>query len=209
MMTMKTQITKFIAANLLAFTLISCATTPVLEVEAAPAGAYTLDPSHARVNWSLSHAGLSKYTARFDAVTGSLDFNPDNPEDSRLSIRIDPASVSTGLAEFDERLSTDSKYFHSGTHKDITFVSTSSVKTGQNTGKVTGDLTLKGVTKPITFDVTYNGAGKSFGNPGKTLGFSATGQLTRSEFNMGYLTNFGIGDVVTLNIEAEFNETDP
>lgn len=208
-MTMKTQITRFIAASLMACSLMSCATSPVLEVAAAPAGAYTLDPTHARVNWSLSHAGLSQYTARFDDVTGSLDFNPNNPEDSRLSIRIDPASVSTGLAEFDETLSTDGKYFDSGTHKDITFVSTSSVKTGQNTGKVTGNLTLKGVTKPITLDVTYNGAGKSFGNPGKTLGFSATGQLTRSEFNMGYLTNFGIGDVVTLNIEAEFNEANP
>jgi len=58
--------------------------------------------------------------------------------------------------------------------------------------------------------VTYNGAGKSFGNPGKTLGFSATGELLRSDFGVGtFLTNFGIGDKVTLRIEAEFNETTP
>jgi polyisoprenoid-binding protein YceI len=67
-------------------------------------------------------------------------------------------------------------------------------------------LTLRGVTKPVTLDVTYNGAGKSFGNPGATLGFSAIGKLTRSEWGMDYLTNFGIGDEVTLRIEAEFNE---
>lgn len=186
-----------------------CATTPVLDTAAAPAGAYKLDPTHASVNWSLSHAGLSQYTARFDTISGKLDFDPDAPENSRLTIRIDPASVNTGLPKFDEELSTDGKYFDSGTHKDITFASTTSVKTGENTGRVTGNLTLKGVTKPITLDVNYNGAGKSFGNPGKTLGFSATGELTRSEFGMGYLTNFGIGDTVTLRIEAEFNEVDP
>jgi len=198
-----------VAIGTLSFALLGCATPPVLDVAQAPAGAYKLDPTHARVNWSLSHAGLSQYTARFDNVSGSLDFDPNSPENSRLSIRIDPASVSTGLSKFDEELSEDGKYFDSDTHKDILFVSTQSAKTGENTGQVTGNLTLKGVTRPITLDVTYNGAGKSFGNPGKTLGFSATGELIRSEFGMGYLTNFGIGDKVTLNIEAEFNEVSP
>lgn len=189
--------------------LLGCATAPVIETAAAPAGQYNLDPNHASVIWSLSHAGLSQLTARFDTVTGSLDFNPDAPEDSRLSIRIDPASVSTGLPEFDKTLATDAKYFDSATHKDILFVSTKSVKTGEATGQITGNLTLKGVTKPITLDVSYNGAGKSFGNPGKTLGFSAKGELTRSDFGMGYLKNFGIGDRVKLRIEAEFNEANP
>jgi len=73
-------------------------------------------------------------------------------------------------------------------------------------GQVTGDLTLRGVTKPVTLDVTYNGAGKSFGHPGATLGFSAIGKINRSDWGMDYLTNFGIGDEVTLRIEAEFNE---
>ncbi len=209
MIHMKSEIKILIITSLFSTALMSCATAPVLEVTAAPAGAYTLDPTHASVTWSLSHAGLSQYTARFETISGSLDFTPDNPENSRLNIRIDPASVSTGLPAFDEELSTDGKYFDSGSHKDILFVSTQSVKTGENTGQVTGNLTLKGVTKPITLDVTYNGAGKSFGNPGKTLGFSATGELTRSEFDMGYLSNFGIGDIVTLRIEAEFNETNP
>lgn len=199
----------FLATCALSSLLLGCATAPDLEVAAAPAGQYELDPAHASVIWSLSHAGLSQLTARFDTISGSLDFDPDAPENSRLSIRIDPASVSTGLPKFDETLSTDAKYFDSGTYKDILFVSTKSIKTGEATGQVTGNLTLKGVTKPITFDVTYNGAGKSFGNPGKTLGFSAKGELTRSEFNMGYLNNFGIGDTVKLTIEAEFNEANP
>ena len=209
-MYVNTQIKTMITASALSLALISCATAPVLDVAQAPAGAYKLDPTHASVTWSLSHAGLSQYTARFNTISGELDFDPAAPENSRLSVRIDPASVSTGLPSFDEELSTDGKYFDTDAHKDILFVSTQSVKTGQNTGRVTGNLTLKGVTKPVTLDVTYNGAGKSFGNPGKTLGFSATGELLRSDFGVGtFLTNFGIGDKVTLRIEAEFNEATP
>jgi len=78
--------------------------------------------------------------------------------------------------------------------------------TGDTTGQIIGDLTLRGVTKPVTLDVVFNGSGSSFGHPGKTLGFSATGEIVRSEFGMTHLTNFGIGDKVTLRIETEFNE---
>ena len=184
----------------------SCATAPVLDVAAAPDGAYILDPAHASVNWSLSHSGLSLYTARFDGISGALDFNPDTPTASRVDISIDPKSVSTGDPEWDETLATDSKYFNANTYPEIRFVSTSAATTTDTTGQVTGDLTFRGVTKPVTLDVTYNGAGKSFGNPGATLGFSAVGKINRSEWGLDYLTSFGIGDEVTLRIEAEFNE---
>jgi len=186
--------------------LSACATAPVLDVAAAPEGAYILDPAHASVNWSLSHSGLSFYTARFDDITGALDFDPNAPTASRLDVKIDPKSVSTGDTDWDNKLATDGKYFDGNTYSEIRFVSTSAVKTSNNTGQVTGDLTLKGVTLPVTLDVTYNGAGKSFGNPGATLGFSAIGKIKRSDWGMTTLTNFGIGDEVTLRIEAEFNE---
>ena len=186
--------------------LSACISAPVLDVAAAPKGEYVLDPTHTSVNWSLSHSGLSFYTARFDEISGALDFNPDSPTASRLDIRINPKSVSTGDSEWDETLATDGKYFDGNKHPEIRFTSTSSKKLTGTTGTVTGDLTLRGVTKPMTLDVTYNGAGKSFGNPGATLGFSAIGTLSRSDWGMDYLTNFGIGDEVTLRIEAEFNE---
>ena len=184
----------------------SCVTAPVLDVAAAPEGAYVLDPAHASVNWSLSHSGLSLYTARFDDTSGALDFNPDAPTASALDIRINPKSVSTGDPEWDETLGTEGKYFDGDTHAEIRFVSTSAVKTTDTTGTVTGNLTLRGITKPVTLDVTYNGAGKSFGHSGATLGFSALGKINRSNWGMSYLTSFGIGDEVTLRIEAEFNE---
>lgn len=197
---------KKIVLPLVLLTLTACATPPVLDVAAAPEGAYVLDPTHTSVNWSLSHSGLSFYTARFDDISGALDFTPDAPTQSRLDIRIDPKSVSTGDTEWDETLATDGKYFDGETYPEIRFVSTASTKLTDNTGTVTGNLTLRGVTKPVTLDVTYNGAGKSFGNPGATLGFSALGKIKRSDWGMNYLTNFGIGDEVTLRIEAEFNE---
>jgi len=188
----------------------SCASVlpraPIVSAAAATPGNYVLDPAHASVTWSLSHSGLSNYTARFESISGDLDFNPIAPESSRVDIRIDPASVKTGLPKFDETLAFESKYFDANTYPEIRFVSTSAIASTDSAGTVTGDLTFRGVTKPITLDVTYNGAGKSFGHPGDTLGFSAMGKLTRSDFGLTTLTNFGIGDEVTLRIEAEFNE---
>lgn len=197
----------FLIAGIFALSALGCATPPVQDVAAAPAGNYVLDPTHASVHWSLSHAGLSNYTARFDDVSGALDYNPDDVTQSRVDIRIDPKSVNTGLPDFDETLATSSNYFDADTYPEIRFVSTSIVKTSETTGTITGDLTLRGVTKPITLDTTFNGAGKSFGNPGQTLGFSATGTFLRSDFGMDYLiTLANIGDEITLRIEAEFNE---
>ncbi len=187
--------------------LTGCATPPVQSPTAAPAGAYTLDPTHTSVLWSLSHSGLSNFTARFDEISGALDFNPDNPENSRVDIRIDPKSVNTGLPDFDETLATSGNYFDADTYPEIRFVSTSIEITGENTGLITGDLTLRGVTKPVVLDAVFNGAGKSFGNPGQTLGFSATTEFNRSDWGMDYLIRLAnIGDKITLRIETEFNE---
>jgi polyisoprenoid-binding protein YceI len=198
---------KHILMTALAFSVLTaCATPPVIAPSAAPAGNYKLDPTHASVTWSLSHAGLSNYTARFDDISGALNFQSEAPQNSTVDIRIDPKSVSTGLPKFDEEIATSGNYFDADKFPEIRFVSTNIQITGEATGLITGDLTLKGVTKPVTLDVTFNGAGKSFGNPGKTLGFSATTKFLRSDYNMGHLVNFGIGDEVTLRIETEFNE---
>ena len=187
-------------------TLVACATAPVQVPGAAAAGNYVLDPSHASVTWSLSHAGLSQYTARFDDISGTLNFNPDAPETSSVDISIASDSVSTGLPKFDETLGSEAKYFNASVYPEIRFTSTSAKKLTETTGTVTGDLSFRGTTLPVTLQTTFNGAGKSFGHPGDTLGFSATGVIKRSDFGMDTLLNFGIGDDVTLRIEAEFNQ---
>jgi len=194
-------------ALLSAFILLTACSTPPVKIAAeAPAGNYRLDPTHASVTWSLSHAGLSNYTARFEDISGALHFESTTPAKSKVDIRINPKSVSTGLKSFDDELSTSRNFFDTDNYPDIRFVSTSIQITGETTGVITGDLTLKGVTKPISLETVFNGAGKSFGNPGKTLGFSATGNFLRSDYNMGHLVAFGIGDEVSLRIETEFNE---
>ncbi len=186
--------------------LAACATPPDITPKAAPTGNYKLDPTHASVIWSLSHAGLSNYSARFDDISGSLNFDAAAPQNSSVDIRIDPMSVSTGLPKFDTTIASGANYFNAGKHPEIRFVSTQIKLTGENKGEITGDLTFRGVTRPITLDTTFNGTGKSFGNPGKTLGFSAAAQFKRSDFGLTHLTNFGIGDEVTLRIETEFNQ---
>lgn len=186
--------------------LSACHTPPKPIPELATSGNYKLDPTHTSVTWSVSHAGLSQYTARFDDISGTLRFVPDAPGESVADIRIDPMSVNTGLSEFDDTLATDGRYFDATTHPEIRFLTTEIYIYETDRAEITGDLTFRGATHPVTLDVLFNGVGKSFGNPGDTLGFSATGTLNRSDFGMTYLENFGIGDTVTLRIETEFNE---
>ena len=197
---------KSVSTTIAIILLVACATPPNIEPSAAPTGNYTLDPTHASVIWSLSHAGLSNYSARFDDITGALNFNADAPQTSQVDIRIDPMSVNTGLPDFDETIATGENFFNAAKYPEISFVSTAINLTGETTGTITGDLTFRGVTKPVTLETTFNGAGKSFGNPGKTLGFSAVTTFKRSEFGLTHLVAFGIGDEVTLRIETEFNE---
>jgi polyisoprenoid-binding protein YceI len=99
---------------------------------------------------------------------------------------------------------------------EIAFTSTTVSVTGENTAEVTGDLTLHGVTKPVTLQVTYNGGygPADFDPGGARIGFSATGQIMRSEFGIGYGvpapgTDFGVGDAVAIIIEAEFVQNKP
>lgn len=186
--------------------LSACTTVPQITPSAAAPGNYTLDPQHVSVIWRIRHSGLSNYTARFDKATGTLNFDPAAPATSSVDIRIDPKSVNTGLPDFNETIATGGNYLDGDTYPEIRFTSTNINITGEARGTITGDLTLKGVTHPVELDVVFNGVGKTFGNPGDTLGFSATGKFLRSNFGINHLLNFGIGDEITLLIEAEFNE---
>ena len=167
---------------------------------AAPAGTYVLDKRHASVTLKVVHFGTSHYTFRFaqGAVDGSYDYNPAKPLDTKVSITINAAAVDTGLPAFDKEIGTDPKFFNGAQFPTITFVSTK-----VEPGKLTGDLTFRGVTKPVTLDVTYNGYAKTpFGS--QIMGFSATGKIKRSDFGFTHLVPM-VGDDVALEIEAEFN----
>ena len=170
-----------------------------------PAGVYKIDPRHTSVTWKVMHMGVSDYTARFSAVDGELDFNPKDVTKSVVKVTIPTASVSTGLPDFDKEIAGD-KFFNGDKNPNITFNSTSVVKTGADTGKVTGDLTLNGVTKPVTLDVKFYGGISHPMIKGQDLGFSATTTIKRSDFGVNYGIPL-VGDDVQISIETEFLQT--
>ena len=179
---------------------IASAQTTVTDPAQAPAGNWTIDPKHTSLTLKVVHFGTSHFTFRFaeGAVAGSYAYDPAKPLATKVSITIDAKAVDTGLPDFNKEIGTDPKFFNGAQYPTITFVSTK-----VEPGKLTGDLTFRGVTKPVTLDVKYNGYAKTpFGS--QIMGFSATGKIKRSDFGFTHLQGM-VGDDVDLLIETEFN----
>ncbi len=172
----------------------------------APAGVYELDRTHASITWRVSHLGLSQYTARFASFDSEIMLDPKDPTRSTVSVTIDPRSVRTDFP-FPEREDFDrvvaERFLKAGEHPEIRFQSTRLVATGPTTGRLTGNLTFLGQTRPVTLEVTLNGAMEHPFRKVPVLGFSATTTIKRSEFGSTDLLG-PIGDEVTLLIEAEY-----
>jgi polyisoprenoid-binding protein YceI len=177
-----------------------------------PAGDYTLDKHHATLVLRVSHLGFSNYTAAFADFDAKLKFDQNNAGASALEATINPMSLTLPappegfLAEL-----TGPQWLNTATYPAITFKSTKIETTGPDTGKVTGDLTLHGVTKPVVLDVTYNGGYPGHPmDPHARVGFSAKGTFKRSDFGIAYGipapgTTMGVSDEVQVAIEAEFS----
>ena len=190
-----------------AFTAIAGAalafTPPTTDLSKTPAGTYTLDKSHANIVFGVSHLGFSEYYSRFNDFDATLDFDPKNPENSSVNVTIQTASADANNKKMEDKYDGE-KFFNATKFPVATFTSTKVEKLTDSTGKITGDLNLLGVTKPVTLDVTFNGSGMNPFAGKHTLGFSATGSFKRSEFGMKeYLP--AVGDEVSLMIQAEFN----
>jgi len=178
-----------------------------------PAGIYVSDETHTSVTFKVNHMGMSKYTARFAKAEAELNFDPADPTKSSVKASVDPASVRTDYPhvqekDFDKKLAQDAEWFNAGKFPTITFASTRIEKTGETTGKMHGDLTFLGVTKPVTFDMTFNGAYAEHPMAKiPAMGFSATTQIKRSDFGFSTYVPM-IGDEVDLMIEIEFKKKD-
>ena len=194
-----------VAALALLFTAPAFAQAKPLDV---PAGVYVLDKTHASVTFQVMHMGLSKYTARFATFDATINLDPADPTKSTVSVTIDPKSVRTDFP-FPEKENFDatiaSKFLGADANPTMTFKSTKLVATGPDTGKLTGDFTMNGVTKPVTLDVKLNAAMIHPMRKTPALGFSATGTLNRSDFGSTFLQG-AIGDQVTFDIEVEFGK---
>lgn len=190
----------------LALSAVACASLVKPRVSAEPAalraGAYRLDPDHAALVFKVDHLGFSRYVGRFERFDAHLDFDTDDPAGARVEAVIDIASLDVANDDFAEILKGPS-WFDSEKHPHAIFRSTSVETTGPNAGRVTGTLALKGVAKPVTLDVTFNGGARDALRGSYVVGFSARGIISRSDFG---IDRFGelVGDDVTIEIEAEF-----
>ena len=161
---------------------------------------YTLDPDHTYVAWRISHLGFSHQTGKWMAQ-GSLQLDKEHPVNDKINATINVASMITGNAKLDEHLKGP-QFFDVAQFPTATFVSSKVDVTGSKSASVKGMLTLHGISKPVTLNVTFNSAAKNPITNKMTVGFSATTRIKRSDFGMTTLLPL-LGDDVMLNIEAE------
>jgi len=168
-----------------------------------PAGAYVLDKKHASLTVKIVHMGFSHYTLRFDGLDGGFTYDPANWQATKLTFTVDPKSVDTNDPAFNKQIAG---YFEAEKYPAITFVSTA-VQGQDGKGTVTGDLTFHGVTKPVTLDVTFDGAGHGITPIGTRLGFSGSTRIKRSDFGVSnFALNQFTSDEVDLTFEVEFEK---
>ena len=168
----------------------------------APAGEYHADPHHWNVSFDVDHLHYARFVMRFDKMQAALDFHPEDPARSKVAAHIAAASLDTNVAELDE-LVRGPDLLDSERFPDIAFVSTSLRPTGKNVGEMDGELTIHGVTKPVTLSVTFNGGAPNPLTSRHTLGFSATGHFSRADFGLSHWYP-AVGNEVRVRIEAEF-----
>ncbi len=174
-------------------------------------GTYTADPGHTLVTWTLDHMGFSPYTGIFGEVTGTLQLDPKNPNAAKVDITIPVSKVTTASSGLTAHLTRAGKDggkpdFFGANAADARFTSTKVAASGQN-ATVTGNLTLNGVTRPVTLQVHFYGAGKAPPMMGgkENVGFHAVGAIKRSEFGLGFGVPV-VSDEVKLDIAAAFQK---
>lgn len=181
-------------------------TTAALLMSAAPALAepYAIDKSHAVVAFSVDHLGFSQTHGVFREFDAQIDFNPDAVEETELHFVIQAASVDTFWPARDEHIRGED-FFHVEEHPEIVFVATAVEPTGDDTATITGDLTLRGVTREVVLDATLNKLGPSPFDPEKTVaGFTVTGEIDRTEFGVDYAAP-AVGAIVPITISLEMS----
>ncbi|HEY5346612.1 MAG TPA: YceI family protein, partial [Rhizomicrobium sp.] len=169
----------------------------------AVTGSYKMETRHTQVLFSILHAGLTDYYGWFGKVSGALIFDAHEPQKSSVDVSIDTGSVNLKAPELIGEV-TAKAVFDTADFPQATFKSTSVVRTGPTSGTVTGDLTIKGITKPVTFAVTFKGAS------GNQIAFHADAVIKRSDYDMTTMrwASF-VGDDVHLIIEALFQQSKP
>jgi len=167
-----------------------------------PIGRYAMDADHWSVTFDVEHLKYSRPVLRFDRAHATLDWNKGGLEASTVDVAIDAASVDTKVPLLDKMVKGP-EMFDAATYPTIRFVGQRFVRTGPAHGTLEGELTIRGVTRPVTLDVTFNGYGRNPLTKADTIGFSAHGAFSRAQF--GLATWYpAVGNDVQVRIEAEF-----
>ncbi|MDR5761619.1 YceI family protein [Caballeronia sp. LZ035] len=205
MKVLKTLVSTCLVASMVACTPLQVVTHHVSSSESSvPPGHYQLDAHHWNVSFDVDHLHYSRFVIRFDKATAQLDWNADGLSASSVRATINASSVNTNVPLLD-RMLKGPDMFDVERYPEIVFVSTGFQRTGDDKGTLTGDLTIRGTTRPVSLNVSFNGHAVDPLTKLETLGFSADGHFNRSQF--GLTTWYpAVGDDVHVAIQAEFSK---
>ncbi|WP_300973007.1 YceI family protein [Sphingomonas sp. LHG3406-1] len=177
--------------------------TPRVAASQVAAGSYVVDANHTQVVWSVDHFGFSRLYGMVGGMSGTLAIDPARPSEASVQIDIPLSGLTVTSPGFAKHLQT-ADLFDTAKFPTARFVSRNVAVSGE-TAAITGDLTVRGVTRPITLNARFHGAGTNPMNKKATVGFSATGTLKRSDFGLGYAVP-AVSDEVRLEITAAFEK---
>jgi polyisoprenoid-binding protein YceI len=166
------------------------------------AGDYRVEPYHTQVLFQVSHFGLSNFSGVVTGGSGSLKLDPAHPDNSKLEVSVNAATILTPVEKLTGEL-RGADWLDADKYPTATFVSNRVIQTGAGQATIDGDLTLHGVTRPVTLKATFVGAGVNPITKGYTVGFDGEGAIRRTEFGIKTYAPM-IGDTVHLTIHAAF-----
>jgi polyisoprenoid-binding protein YceI len=173
------------------------------DYRSAPAGVYRLDPHHASITWRIEHMGLSTFVGRFDDISATLVYDPANPTAVQMRGQVEVDKIDTGNPVLDATLK-GAPFFDAEHFPRITLVARQLTLSGANHGQLLADVTLRGVTRPVLFELVFNGHNiNPYEGNAAEMGFSAKGSLKRSDFGMKGFPG-ALGERVDIALEGEF-----
>lgn len=173
------------------------------DISRITAGTYATDPAHTLVGWKVDHLGFNDYFGQFGNVTGTLVLDPANPSRASVDVTIPISGLATASSALTTHMQT-ADFFDMANHPTARFTSTA-VEVNADRVLIAGDLTIRGVTRPVILGTRFVGAGANPMNRKETVGFHATTTIRRSDFGMTYGVPM-VSDAVELTISAAFEK---
>jgi polyisoprenoid-binding protein YceI len=180
------------------------ATPGTKDVAKVTGGVYAVEPTHTQIVFAYDHMGFTNNLGVITQPTGTLSLDKANLSASKVSVELPIANLTTGIPALNEHLAKP-EFFDAAKFPTATFVSTGVKPDGATGATITGNLTIKGITKPVTLDAEFYGAGANPMNKKENIGFIATGTVKRSDYGMSMAVPM-VADTVELKIIAAFQK---